>query len=75
MEQEQFLKTVALRLAEIRQEKGISQEELANRAGLHAVAITYIETGKRIPRLDTLYKLAKGLDAPITSFFGDDQSS
>lgn len=39
----------------------LSQEELANRADLHRTQITLIESGKRCPRLDTIYKLATGL--------------
>jgi transcriptional regulator with XRE-family HTH domain len=40
----------------------LSQEELANRAELHRTQITLIESGKRCPRLDTIYKLATALN-------------
>ena len=49
--------------------RSLSQEELANRAGLHAVAITYIETGKRLPKLNTVYKLALGLGVKVEELF------
>ncbi|MDD5326934.1 MAG: helix-turn-helix transcriptional regulator [Phycisphaerae bacterium] len=39
----------------------LSQEELASRAELHRTQITLIESGKRCPRLDTIYKLASAL--------------
>jgi transcriptional regulator with XRE-family HTH domain len=40
----------------------LSQEELANRAELRRTQITLIESGKRCPRLDTIYKLATALN-------------
>ncbi len=45
MDQSRFLKKFAQRVASLRKQQGLSQEELADRAGLHAVGITYIETG------------------------------
>jgi len=45
-----------------RMRRGFSQEELAYRAGLHRTQIGLIESGKRCPRLDTVYKLAAALD-------------
>lgn len=44
-----------------RMKKGFSQEELANKAGLHRTQIALIEGGKRCPRLDTVYKLAAAM--------------
>lgn len=45
----------------IRKEKGISQEELAFKAGLNRAYVGYIERGERKPSVDTLAKLAKTL--------------
>lgn len=39
----------------------LSQEELANRAEIHRTAISKFEKGERLPRLDTLVKLAGSL--------------
>jgi transcriptional regulator with XRE-family HTH domain len=55
----------AANLAELRKAAGISQEELAFRAGIHRTQVSFIESGKRTPRLDTLVKLAGALDVPI----------
>jgi transcriptional regulator with XRE-family HTH domain len=41
-----------------RRRAGLSQEETAMRASLHRTAISYIERGMRIPRIDTAAKLA-----------------
>ena len=45
----------------IRQEKSMSRTELAQASGLTEKGLTYIEEGKRIPRLDTFLRIAKGL--------------
>jgi len=65
----QFLRNFGERLATLRKAQRLSQEELASRANLHAVAITYIETGKRLPKLNTIYKLATGLDVHVEELF------
>jgi transcriptional regulator with XRE-family HTH domain len=52
-------------LATQRRRAGLSQEQLADRAGLHRTAISLSETGKRNPRLDTLVKLAEALGIPV----------
>ncbi len=41
-----------------RKRAGLSQEETAMRASLHPTAVSYIERGTRIPRIDTAAKLA-----------------
>ena len=40
----------------------ISQEDLADRAGLHRTEISLLERGGRVPRVDTLLRLAAALD-------------
>lgn len=51
-----------IKVRRYRLQQKVSQEELACRAGLHRTQITLIETGKRCPRLDTIYKLAEALN-------------
>lgn len=41
-----------------RRRANLSQEETAMRASLHRTAVSYIERGTRIPRIDTAAKLA-----------------
>lgn len=47
----------------IRKQTGLSQEQLAARAGLHRTEVGMIERGIRLARIDTLLKLAGGLEA------------
>lgn len=49
-----------------RRRAGLSQEKLAARAGLHRTEISLLENGGRIPRVDTLMKLAGSLEVPAS---------
>lgn len=51
-------------LAYLRSEAGLSQEALGFLAGLHRTEISLLERGTRVPRVDTLVKLAGALDLP-----------
>lgn len=47
----------------LREAQELSQEALAEKAGLHRTAISLIETAKRASTLDTVEKLARALGA------------
>lgn len=47
-----------------RRRAGLTQKQLAERAGMHGTEICIYEQGQRLPRLDTLMKLAGSLKAP-----------
>jgi transcriptional regulator with XRE-family HTH domain len=42
----------------------LSQEQLAERAGLHRTHISYVERGLRSPKIEVLARIAAGLDVP-----------
>jgi transcriptional regulator with XRE-family HTH domain len=48
-------------LRTIREGAGLSQEQLADKCGLDRTEISLLECGKRLPRLDTLVLLSRGL--------------
>lgn len=52
-------------LANERRAAGVSQEELGYRASLHRTEISLLERGCRIPRIDTVVKVAGGLDISV----------
>lgn len=58
----------ASNLLRIRQDHGLSQEALANLAGIHRTEASLLERGKREPRLGTLVKLAAALEVPLDAF-------
>jgi transcriptional regulator with XRE-family HTH domain len=45
-----------------RKRSGLSQEEVGIRASLHRTEIGLLERGERLPRVDTLIKLAGALE-------------
>ncbi len=49
-------------LSRLREQADITQEELAFRAALHRTEIGLLERGGRLPRIDTLAKLAGSLN-------------
>lgn len=54
----------AIRLA--REQAGLTQEELSERAGLHAVSLSKIERGRMEARLLTLDALAQALSLSVS---------
>jgi transcriptional regulator with XRE-family HTH domain len=55
----------AKNLVRARKRLGLSQEELGHRATLHRTEIGLLERGDRIPRIDTVLKLADSLDIEL----------
>ena len=53
------------RLKKIREEKKLSQADLAKKADLQTAAISHFETGHRKPSFDNLKKLADALNVSI----------
>jgi len=49
------------KLQQLRRQTGLSQEQLADLASLHRTEIGMLERGIRLPRIDTLLKLAGAL--------------
>ncbi|MBS1884326.1 MAG: helix-turn-helix transcriptional regulator [Actinobacteria bacterium] len=52
-------------LLRIRQARKLSQENLAESAGIHRTQISLLEGGRRQPLLETLVRLAGALDVPV----------
>jgi transcriptional regulator with XRE-family HTH domain len=59
----------AANVARIRERRGLTQEQLGWAAGIHQTAIARIEKGERKPTLDTILKLAAGLEVPPAELF------
>lgn len=53
----------------IRAAKGWTQEDLAERAGIHRSYLAAVETGARNPSLDVIVKLAAGLQVSVADLF------
>ena len=61
-----FTQEVAKRLKRAREEKQISQEELADKAGLYRTYVGHIENGRYSPSSYVLYKIAVALGVPFS---------
>ena len=56
------------RIRERRKELGLSQGELANRAGVTASFISQVERDVTSPSIDSLHKISQALDVPVFYF-------
>lgn len=64
-----YLKAFGKRIAEVRRSRGLTQEQLAEQADITSLSLSYIEQGRRWPRIATLHKLADCLNVSIAEFF------
>jgi transcriptional regulator with XRE-family HTH domain len=64
-----LLITFGRRLSVVRKSRNLTQQQLSELIGISVVALAYIETGKRWPRIDTLDKLARALKVPVADLF------
>ncbi|MEN0056934.1 MAG: helix-turn-helix transcriptional regulator [Mucilaginibacter sp.] len=60
---------VGQRIKELRNNKGISQEALANKAEIDRTYVTDVENGRRNISIQNLEKLILALEAPFKDFF------
>lgn len=62
-------------LREARGRADLTQEQLADRVGMSAEAISNIERGSSLPTLETLYKIAVAVNSSISDLIGEPPSS
>ena len=55
-------KLVGKNVARVRREKGLTQEEVAERSGFSQQYLSSLERGQRNPTVITLYELAQALE-------------
>nr|WP_067063419.1 helix-turn-helix transcriptional regulator [Mucilaginibacter sp. L294] len=60
---------VGQRIKELRNEIGISQEALANKAEIDRTYVTDVENGRRNISIENLEKLVNALEIPFKDFF------
>jgi transcriptional regulator with XRE-family HTH domain len=57
----EYARAVGEAIRSIREQQGLSQEELAHRSGVHRTYVGGIERGERNPTVESLKKIADGL--------------
>ena len=69
----QFLKSLGKKIAKLRKEKGINQEEFADISGKMINTISNIERGLSDPKITTLISISKALNISIEELFSDNE--
>ncbi len=69
MEKEPILLAFGQRVQELRKERNLSQEQLADMAGVHRTYIGMIERAEKNITLCNIKKIAKALDVNIKDLF------
>lgn len=68
----QLRQQFAKRLKELRQQKGMTQEDLANASGLSMSFIRAVEQGVNAPSFESIETLASALGVTVMSMFNFD---
>ena len=63
-----MVRIVGTKIRKLREEMGLTQEDLAKSVGLSSEFISLLELGRRSPSLDSLSRIAKVLDKKISFF-------
>lgn len=61
-------------IKELRKQKGLSQNALAELCGVHQTAVSQWEKGRTTPDLDSLKKLAKVLEVSVETLLGGENA-
>lgn len=59
-------KTICKRIKKYRNERGLTQEDLAEKVGVSRVYIGYVEQGRNTPSLEILEKISKALKVRVS---------
>ena len=60
------------RIKELREKRGMSQEDLAKKTALSQSTVSQVEREEKDPSLSTLQKIAEGLDVHIAMLFANE---
>lgn len=66
MTEQNFLQKISKKIVELRESKGLSQEELAAKVGWHRTAISRIESGKTDSSITAYWKVAEALGISLS---------
>ncbi len=70
-----FLSAFGSHLRSLRRKVGLSQEEIAGRAGIHVTYLSGVERGLRNPSIRNVRRLAQALGVPTRELFSFDEPS
>lgn len=65
--------SISCNVSTLRLMRGLSQEELAEKVGVHQTFISHIERGIKIPEVSKLVSIADALDCSVDWLLGRDE--
>jgi transcriptional regulator with XRE-family HTH domain len=71
---EQIVSSIGPKLRELRVQRGLSLQQLADRADVSAAAIHKIERNGMVPTITTLMKIAAAFNRPVSYFVEEEQT-
>jgi len=74
MELQRFRRFLGKNVRKIREESGDSQDALAESSGLNRSYIGSVERSEHNIGIDNIYKIAKGLNVPVSRLFEQDDT-
>ncbi len=57
-----------IELVALREQRGLSQDAVSKRAGISRSALSKLESGRSVPTIETLLKLANSMELPFAKF-------
>ena len=69
---DEIVASIGPKVRRLRQQKGLSLQQLAERSGVSAAAIHKVERNGMVPTITTLIKLAAALNRPVSYFVDED---
>jgi len=69
LSKDKFTAEVGKRIKKWREKRGVSQEELADRAGLYRTYVGHLENARYSPSAYVLYRIAKALKVEVEEFY------
>lgn len=70
---EEVIAAIGPKVRQLRRQKNLSLQQLADRSGVSAAAIHKLERNGMVPTITTLMKLAAALNRPVSYFVDEDQ--
>ena len=67
----QVSERIRKRMQVLRKERGLTQQQVSDRAGLHLTYLGHLELGKYHPSAFVLWKIAQVFEISVDSFFQD----
>lgn len=68
-----ILKNFGEQVKKLRMETGLSQEEFAEKLGIHRTYVSFIERGQRNPSLLMIFKISRVLKIKLPAIFDFDK--